>query len=89
MFAIEDERHAEVQGTYATEAEAMAELKHRSRVPWSEEPNRAPCMNWANCGRSYELVEYDENNLPHWRELSRVKVLDVSAAGVSWYLPAE
>jgi hypothetical protein len=39
MFAICDELHAAVQGTYATEAEALAELKRRSRVPWNEEPN--------------------------------------------------
>jgi hypothetical protein len=64
MFAIEDVRHAEMHGTYSTEAEAVAELKRRSRVPWNKEPNRAPCMNWTNCGRFYELVEYDENILP-------------------------
>ena len=63
MFAIEDERHAEMHGTYATEADAVAELKRRSRVPWNEEPNRAPCTNWTDCGRSHELVEYGDNNL--------------------------
>ena len=49
---------------YSTEAEAVAELKRRSRVPWNKEPNRAPCMNWTNCGRFYELVEDHENILP-------------------------
>ena len=85
MFEIEDERHAEAHGTYATEAEAVAELKRRSRVPWNEEQNRAPCTNWANCGRSYELVEYDDSKLPHWQELTRIRVLDVSASGVRWH----
>ena len=89
MFAIEDERHAEPQGTYATETEAMAELKRRYRVAWSEPPNRAPCMNWVNCGRSYELVSYDDHNPSNWQELSRVRALYISASGVCWYLSVE
>lgn len=84
MFVIEDEAHAELhQGQFHTREEAVAELLRRSTVPWDEEPNRAPCTNWRNCGRQYEIVEYDDTITP-WKELSRGLTLDISAAGVRW-----
>lgn len=84
MFVIEDELHAEPQGTFASFADAIVELKRRAGIPWDEEPNRAPCTNWRNCGRSYEVIEYDDSCLP-WRKLSRVSVLEVSASGIKWW----
>jgi hypothetical protein len=86
MFVIEDERHAEQHGNFSSRDEAIAELKERAGIPWNEHPNLAPCTNWANCGRSYELVEYDANVSP-WRELSRESMLEISAAGVQWLTP--
>ena len=84
MFVIEDEAHAESQeGRFETRQQAMAELQRRAEIPWNEKPNRAPCVGWLNCGRRYELVEYDDRDLP-WKELSRNLVLDISAAGVRW-----
>lgn len=84
MFMIEDETHAELQeGRFQTRQEAIAELERRAATPWDEAPNRAPCTNWLNCGRQYELVEYDDTASP-WKELSRNLVLEVSAAGVRW-----
>jgi hypothetical protein len=84
MFVIEDEAHAEPQeGRFQTRQQAIAELRRKSEIPWNEEPNRAPCTNWLNCGRRYELVEYDETVSP-WKELSRNLMLDISAAGVRW-----
>jgi hypothetical protein len=84
MFRIEDERHADNEGEFQTPQEAIAELERRARIPWNEEPNRAPCTNWRNCGRWYELVEYDDTVIP-WKELSRNLVLVISAAGVQWH----
>jgi hypothetical protein len=80
---IEDERHAEPQGRFASFQQAIDELKRRAAIPWDEDPNRAPCMNWQTCGRSYALIEYDDSVLP-WKELRRVAVLEVSEAGVKW-----
>ena len=68
-FAIENEMHAELQGTFATLSEAVAELERRASIPWNEAPNLSPCTNWANCRRTYELVEYDDSKSP-WKELS-------------------
>ncbi len=86
MFVIEDEAHAEPQeGRFQTRQQAIAELRRRAAIPWNEEPNRAPCTNWLNCGRRYELVEYDDTVLP-WNELSRNLILDISAAGVRWII---
>ena len=79
-FRIEDERHSDVIGEFATEDEAHAELRRLVQVPWNEAPNRAPCTNWKDCGRDYELVEYDPDE-PH-REIARRLVLTVSANGV-------
>jgi hypothetical protein len=84
MFVIEDEAHAEPQeGRFQTRHQAIAELQRRASIPWNEKPNRAPCTNWLNCGRRYEVVEYDDTASP-WKELSRSLVLDISAAGVRW-----
>jgi len=83
MFVIEDERHAEPQGEFASLAQAMDELKRRAEIPWDQHRNLAPCANWSTCGRTYDVVEYDDSRLP-WRELRRIPVLKVSADGVKW-----
>ena len=83
MFVIEDELHAELHGEFQTRLQAIAELKRRAAIAWDKEPNRAPCMGWASCGRRYELVEYDARATP-WKEVSRAMILDISAAGVQW-----
>jgi hypothetical protein len=83
MFLIEDELHAEPQGQFASFEQAIAELKRRSIVPWDQEPNCAPCANWRACGREYVIIEYDDSGVP-WKELRRVAILEVSAAGVRW-----
>jgi hypothetical protein len=83
IFVIEDEAHAERHGRFQTRPQAIAELRRRAAIPWDEEPNRAPCIGWRKCGRRYELVEYDQSNLP-WKAVSRTLILKVSAAGVKW-----
>jgi hypothetical protein len=45
-------------------------------------------MNWRNCGREYEIIEYDDSCLP-WKEARRVTVLSVSACGTKWTGGAE
>ena len=83
MFVIEDELHAEQQdGEFATLQDAIAELQRRAKVPWDQEPNRAPCMSWRSCGRKYVVIEYEPQAA--WKELSRTEILDVSAEGVRW-----
>jgi hypothetical protein len=87
MFVIDDEAHAELQeGRFQTRQQAIVELHRRAAIPWNEEPNRAPCTNWLNCGRRFEFVEYNDTALP-WKELSRNLILDISAAGVRWATP--
>ena len=84
MFVIYDEAHAEPQaGRFETRQQAIAELKRRAAILWNGKPNRAPCTNWLNCGRRYELVEYDDTTSPR-KELSRILILKISAAGVQW-----
>ena len=84
VFVIGDERHAERQGEFKTFDEAVSELRRRSELPWDDQPNVAPCMSWRTCGRSYEVIEFDDSRRP-WTELRRVPVLDVSASGVTWH----
>jgi hypothetical protein len=83
IVLIEDERHAEEHGKFASVHQAIAELRRRATIPWDQPPNVAPCTNWQNCGRSYEVVEYDDSQVP-WKELRRITVLEVSASGVVW-----
>jgi len=83
-FLIEDERHAEPQeGEFSSLAEALAELRRRASMPWDQPPNVAPCTNWRNCGRSYEIIEYDDSTQPP-TEVRRFLALEVSATGAKW-----
>ena len=95
MFVIEDELHDEWIDTYDHQDEATAALRRFAALPWDQSPNKAPCTSWRDCGRSYELVEYDTTETP-WRELSREAILDISdgdraalAFGVVEQLPAD
>jgi hypothetical protein len=83
MFVIEDELHAEPQGEFESYEDALDELRRRAAMPWDRPPNVAPCTSWRTCGRTYEVVEYDARQTP-WRELQRVLVLEMSAAGARW-----
>jgi hypothetical protein len=83
-FVIEDEFHAEWQGEFPSEREALAELQRRAEIPWDQEPNRAPCMSWRTCGRGYYIIEFDDTHEP-WKELKRTRLLDVSASEVKWH----
>jgi hypothetical protein len=66
--------------------EAIVELERRAALPRDEPPNAAPCSNWKNCGRNYEVVEYDTSEKP-WKELRRLTMLEISADGVKWNRP--
>ena len=84
---IEDERHAEPQrGEYPSLVAALAELRRRAEIPWDQPPNAAPCSSSHDCGRAYEVVEYDVSVHP-WKELRRVAALEIDARGVRWAGP--
>ena len=83
MFVIEDGEHCEAQGRFETFELAVAELRRRARIPFDQEPNRAPCTTWRTCGRTYEVCEFDTSVEP-WKLSRRVPVLEVSSAGPKW-----
>lgn len=83
MFVIEDEIHAEPQCHFDSIDQAIEELRRRAAIPWDQYPNCAPCANWRDCGRAYEIVEYDDSRRP-WKELRRISALEVSATGFKW-----
>ncbi len=82
-FEIYDERHAEHQSDQGSFGAALAELERLAGIPWNEEPNKAPCMSWKTCGRSYELIEYDPTTTPA-TTVRHVLALEISAKGVEW-----
>ena len=83
MFVIEDYTHCDLNNKFETFELALAELRRRARVPWDQEPNRAPCTKWRTCNRTYEVAEYDVSEKPR-KLIRRVPVLKVSASGVEW-----
>jgi hypothetical protein len=83
VFTIEYEAHGECHGTFATHEAALDELKVRANIPWNVEPNKAPCTNWKNCGRRYEIIEYDDSKGKPWKKLSRTPVLKISSVNLS------
>jgi hypothetical protein len=82
-FVIEDAFHSEFIGEFDSRAEAIAELRRLSKLPWDENPNQAPCTSWRNCGREYQLIEFDTADYP-WKEIDRQLAFDVSSEGVKW-----
>jgi hypothetical protein len=82
-FEIEDQLHAEHHSSHPTLAAAIAELRRLALIPWDQGPNLAPCTGWRNCGRQYEIVEYDTSSEP-WRELQRLPALEIDSQGVRW-----
>jgi hypothetical protein len=66
-FVIEDELHAEQHGEFSELEDAVLELRRRAEIPWDHEPNKAPCQNWPTCGRTYEIIEFDDTQTP-WKE---------------------
>jgi hypothetical protein len=83
LFVVVDELHDEFLGEFRTREEAIAELQRRADIPWDQPPNLAPCTNWENCGRRYELIEYD-NSMPPQTEISRRQMLEINKKGVRW-----
>ena len=84
MFIIEDESHSEPQkGEFQTFQKAISELERRAKIPWDELPNRCRCTNWKDCGRNYQIIEYDTSQIP-WKELQRKDILTISAKELKW-----
>ena len=83
-YIIEDSFHAQWLGErYASFEEALAVVREWSLLPWDAPPNCAPCVGWQQCGRTYEIVAFDQRAVP-WVEISRVAVLSCSAEGMRW-----
>ena len=82
-FVIEDELHSEICGEFPSLETALAELKRFASIPWDEEPNVAPCTNWRECGRDYEIIEY-EGSPGSWLQVKRVPALEISSKGTKW-----
>lgn len=82
-FVIEDVDHAEWMSEHDSLAGAWHELQRISQLPWDSEPNRAPCMGWHTCGRSYEIIEFETSSDP-WAQIRRTAALTVTAAGPTW-----
>ena len=82
-YIITDERHDERMGEFSEFAAAVVELERLKNVPWDAAPNQAPCQNWRECGRLYEIVEYDTSERP-WKEVRRLPALEISRTVVQW-----
>ncbi|SLH43787.1 Uncharacterised protein [Mycobacteroides abscessus subsp. massiliense] len=83
MFVIEADQHAEELGRYMHRADAITELRRLARLPWDEDPNRAPCQSWRTCGRSYVLIAYDISSTP-WRQIDTTEIFHIGPAGIKW-----
>ena len=83
IFVIEDQSHEQWLEQFPTLDAAWAELRRLSAAGWDQQPNRAPCKGWRECGRDYSIVEFDTGTVP-WRRVRRYEGLQVSAWGVVW-----
>ena len=85
-FALFDLIHLEMspgRDEFDTFEEALTEIVQRAQRPWDQYPNRAPCREWAACGREYVIREYAAGQ-NSWTVVRAVPVASVSADGVTW-----
>ncbi len=83
MFVIEDTAHCESFGRYESFELALDEIKRLATIPWNKKPIKAPCSEWKNCGRFFEIVEYDMSVTP-WICKGRKAVLESTSKGLCW-----
>jgi hypothetical protein len=84
MFIIEDDFHTEFIGEkFNTFDSAILELQRISTIPFSSPPNTPPCVDWQNCQRDYQIVEYDDTQTP-WKLIAKTQVLHISASKIMW-----
>jgi hypothetical protein len=76
-FSLHDDRHDELR-SYSTLDAALTELNRLVRTPWNEGLNRAPCVGWEECGRSWELSEWAGDTESPMRVIA---TLNVSRSG--------
>lgn len=87
MFRIEDDFHSDVlPGRYETFESALEELCRIAVIPFGDAPNRPPCSNGMDCVREYHIVECDHPEKSSDQRIN-CKILEISAAGVTWTLP--
>lgn len=84
LFKIDDEFHADLlDGDFPSFEAALAQVRRLAALPWDSEPNQALCINWQDCGRLYQIVEYDTAG-PYWTEIKETPVVEISRQGVIW-----
>lgn len=83
LIVIEDSIHCERIDQCESFEAAVARLEELARLPWDQDPNRAPCTSWRKCGREYQVLEYDDSAIP-WKLVRGADVLKVSASAVEW-----
>lgn len=81
LFVIEDQIHSQQVAKFTTEFEAKNEIRRLIQIPFDAEPNKCPCTNWKNCERIYEIIEYDNREIP-WIEIGRIEIVTISKNGV-------
>lgn len=80
MIFLEDSLHWDGRiGPFEKFDEAVAELTRLSKIPWDQEPNRAPCFDWQECGRTYEMIITSQGG-----DVFRTEVLRIFAGGTTW-----
>ena len=82
LYVIEDQIHCEQVAKFSTEDEAKNEIRRLIQIPYDVKPNKCPCTNWQNCERIYEIIEYDNREIP-WIEISRKEIVTISKNGVN------
>lgn len=82
-FEIYDVIHCDSISQHDSLADAWAQLRILSVIPWNAEPNVAPCASWEDCGREYVINEYDTTTRP-WILLRTHQALSISRAGIRW-----
>ncbi len=80
MIVIQDVRHGEIMGQYKNWDIAVAKLQGLARLPWSAAVHRCACLNWKECKREYEVVEFADAE--DYKEIRRLGTLVVSQTGV-------
>jgi len=88
-FRIEDKTHCDDHGTFESFQDAYDAIIGFTSIPWDKRPNRAPCRNWRNCGRYFQIVESRSWTCPEsekvkYEHVGTTEICKISCEGVLW-----
>jgi|GEM_PF-804171 len=83
FYVIEDDLHCDIYIRFDRCDAAVTEIRRRVALPWDDDENQVPCLDWETCERQYWIYECDDSKGSEY-EGRRLHMVTISAEGVAW-----